>query len=261
MRRSLLIALVAAAVFAVPAARGQALLTASRIGDLQAGGGFSYGDADFNQRIMGGTFYASYDIRPHYGVEVDFHQLNTRLTGSQLYERTYEVGGRYLPLKYGYGRMHPYARGMYGRGVLNFPHSEANLAYNMFVGGAGVDFNVKPWLNARVDVEYQRWLSGTLLPNGLTPIVGTVGAAYVFGSHKLKGRQWVFSTPKAVKPGKAPKDAPSGRQPLPPPAPVQDQQAAPVQDQQPAPAQAPPQDQPAPPAPSQQPPANTPQVQ
>jgi hypothetical protein len=233
MRGSAVFVLAAAFAVAVPAARGQALLTASRIGDLQAGGGFSYGDADFNQKIMGGTFYASYDIRPHYGVEVDFHQLNTRLSGSQLYERTYEVGGRYLPFKYGIGRMHPYARGMYGRGVLNFPHSEANLAYNMFVGGAGVDFNVKPWLNARVDVEYQRWLSGTLLPNGLTPVVGTAGVAYVFGSHKLKGRQWILSAPKPEKPGKAPKDAPSQRQLLPTPAPVQDQPAPPAQSQQP----------------------------
>jgi hypothetical protein len=224
--------LAVAVVITVPAVRGQALLTASRVGDLQAGGGFSYGDADFNQKIKGGTFYASYDIRPHYGVEVDFHQLDSSV--SQLYERSYEAGGRYLPFKYGVGRMHPYVRGMYGRGVLNFPHSEANLAYNMFVGGGGVDFNVKPWLNARVDFEYQRWLSGTLLPNGLTPVVGTVGAAYVFGSHKLKGRQWILSAPKPEKPGKAPKDDPSGRQPLPAPAPVQDQPAPPAQSQQPA---------------------------
>jgi hypothetical protein len=207
---------------AIPAAHGQALVTASRIGELQAGGGFSLGRPDYDfGNIKGGTFYASYDIRPHWGVEVDFHQLNA--SDSVLYERTYEVGGRYLTRSF--GRMHPYAKGMYGRGVLNIPAPNqphvvaANLAYNLFSGGAGVDFNVRPWLNARVDVEYQHWLSGTLLPNGLTPLVGTVGVAYRFGSYKLNGRQWVFPKSRPEKPAKASKDMPPPtRTPLPAPA-------------------------------------------
>ena len=56
------------------AARGQAAYTAKRAGDLQAGLGFSYARSDYGQppSLRGGTFYASFDFKPHFGVEVDF---------------------------------------------------------------------------------------------------------------------------------------------------------------------------------------------
>jgi opacity protein-like surface antigen len=163
------------------AAHGQAKLTASRAGDLQVGGGYSNANSDFvPNRISGFTFYSDFDFRNHFGAEVDFHQLNDR-SGDDVYERTYEVGGRYLR---NYGSLTPYVKALYGRGVLNYQLNTANLAYNMFVGGGGVDFAVKPYLNVRVDYEYQRWLSGVGIPNGLTPQVLTVGAAYHFGGGK-----------------------------------------------------------------------------
>ena len=70
---------------------------------------------------------------------------------------------------------------MYGRGVFNFTQNgttTANLAYNMFVGGVGLDYKIIPSLNARADFEYQDWLS--FPPNGLTPNVLTIGLAYHF---------------------------------------------------------------------------------
>lgn len=160
-------------------ARGQALPTATRAGNLQVGGGYSNASSDYvADRIRGFAFYSSFDFFEHIGVEVDFHQLNDPMQGSQFYERSYEAGGRYVRR---YGRVHPYVKGMYGRGVLNFPQSYANLAYNMFVGGAGADIEVTHRINVRGDFEYQNWLSGPLLPHGLTPTVITVGAAYHFG--------------------------------------------------------------------------------
>ncbi len=180
-------------------ARGQSLVTASRAGDIQVGGGFTGVRPDYGSTtIKGGTFYADYDFRRHIGVELDFHQVSDSQT--QLYERSYEVGGRYLLKRY--GAASPYIKGLYGRGVLNFPHNEGNIAYNMFVGGGGVDFRVKSWLNVRADFEYQDWRSGPGIVHGLTPLVGTVGAAYRFGSDKLNGRRWVLAEPK---PAKAPK--------------------------------------------------------
>jgi opacity protein-like surface antigen len=53
----------------------------------------------------------------------------------------------------------------------------------MFAGGAGLDYRVLPYLNVRAEFEYQKWMS--FPPNGLTPSVITIGAAYHFGAGKL----------------------------------------------------------------------------
>ena len=174
------------------AAHGQAAYTAKRAGDLQAGLGFSYARSDYGQppSLRGGTFYASFDFKPHFGVEVDNHQLNAPSAStpanqtdySKVYNRDYEVGGRYVRH---YGILNPYARLMYGRGVFNYPSDVANLAYNMGVIGVGVDVNVTQRINVRADYEYQQWYSfhgqvfnstsSTLSPQGVT-----IGAAYHF---------------------------------------------------------------------------------
>ncbi len=167
-------------------ANAQALPTAKRAGDLQVGGGFSLAKPDYTQQTFRGfSFYSSFDFKEHFGIEVDFHQMNHGQTDN-IYERSYEVGGRYVRH---YGIFNPYARLMYGRGVFNYPYDVANLAYNMGVAGAGVDINVSRRVNVRADYEYQRWfgfrgyVSGN--PNGanngpLTPQIFTIGAAYHF---------------------------------------------------------------------------------
>ncbi len=171
----LLLALLAASSLS---ALGQARSTASRAGDLQIGGGFSSSQNKYlNSRVNGFDFYTDFDFLPHWGVELNFHQLNDR-SGSKVYERTYEFGGRYVR-HYGHGIFHPYAKGLYGRGVYNFNFDAANLAYNMLVGGAGADFAVHPRVNVRLDYEYQHWLGFQF--QGLNPQVLTVGAAYHFG--------------------------------------------------------------------------------
>ena len=170
-------------------AHGQALTTASRAGDLQVGVGYGLATSDYaDYHLRGFTFYSSFDFSKHYGVEVDFHQMDQPNT--KLYERSYEFGGRYIPKHY--GPLTPYGKLMYGRGVFNEPHDYFNIAYNMFVGGGGLEYEVKPWLKVRVDGEYQRWLSGPGLTDGLTPVVGTVGVAYRFGSGRPPGLQWDF---------------------------------------------------------------------
>jgi hypothetical protein len=164
---------------------GQAKTTASRAGDLQVGGGFTTANSDYvTNQIRGFGFYSDFDLREHFGVEVDFHQLSD--PNSAVYERTYEVGGRYLRH---YGRFVPYAKALYGRGVFNFPLNEANLAYNMMVGGGGVDIAVHPRVNIRADFEYQDWLSGPGLHDGLAPTLITIGVAYHFAPGKLSTRE------------------------------------------------------------------------
>jgi opacity protein-like surface antigen len=149
--------------------------TASRTADLQLGGGYALAAPDYGPHINGFTFYGSYDFREHLGVEFDFHQVNSR-NGNDLYERTYEVGPRYV-LHFRPG-LNPYIRVMYGRGVFNFPDGIANLAYNMAVAGGGVDVNVQKHVNLRADYEYQRWFG--FPPHDLMPQIVTIGAAYHF---------------------------------------------------------------------------------
>jgi opacity protein-like surface antigen len=163
---------------------GQAEATASRAGDLQIGTTFNLADTDYRpDHFKGFGFYTTYDFTYHIGVEGEFHQINDPDPVDGVYERTYEVGPRYA---LHYGRFAPYAKVMYGRGVFNYPPvfgdpkvgPIANLAYNIFAVGAGVDYHTLPGLNVRVEYEYQRWLS--FPPNGLSPKIFSVGAAYRF---------------------------------------------------------------------------------
>ncbi len=147
---------------------------------------FNLANSDYRPDYFKGYgFYTTYDFMYHVGIEGEFHQINDPQTvdGVRIYERTYEIGPRYVQH---YGRFAPYAKAMYGRGVFQYPHPPGDpkpgpaaiLGYNLIVVGAGVDYHVMVGLNVRADFEYQRWLS--FPPNGLTPKVFSVGAAYRF---------------------------------------------------------------------------------
>jgi hypothetical protein len=77
---------------------------------------------------------------------------------------------------------------MVGRGVFSFaaypnnPNvSAGSLAYNMFAMGGGADYTLRRSINLRADAEYQQWASSaSSFPNGLSPLVLSVGAAYHF---------------------------------------------------------------------------------
>lgn len=154
----------------------QATPAASRLGDLQIGAGYSNANSDYSPttRYQGFAIYGDFDFIPHFGVEAEFHLVSEH-TSNQYYEKTYEVGGRYFRT---YGPFIPYAKLMVGRGVFNYQFSQANLAYNMFAAGAGLDYKLRSYLNLRGDFEYQRW--NGFPPRGLAPTVVTVGVAYHF---------------------------------------------------------------------------------
>lgn len=165
------------------ALHAQSLPTAKRLLDIQAGGSFVAGHSDYGGSMKGYGGYGTVDFKPHFGIVADFHQANLKSLG--MYERTYEIGGRYVRH---YGLLDPYAKGEYGRGIFNFPpcfgsttgQACANLAYNLFAFGGGADFKVKRYLNVRGEFEYQMWNSGELINNGLTPYFVSIGAAYHF---------------------------------------------------------------------------------
>jgi len=159
-------------------AHGQAKYTATRAGDLQLGAGYTNASSDYvPNRIAGYTGYATFDFAEHFGLEFDYHQAKD--PNSAVYERSYEWGGRYVR-HYGNDRYRPYVRLMYGRGVFNYPFNAANLAYNMIVGAGGMDIAVHSRINVRAEFEYQDWLSGPGITNGLTPMLINVGVAYHF---------------------------------------------------------------------------------
>jgi hypothetical protein len=157
----------------------QARPAGTRLLHLQAGGGFATAASDYlPSRFHGVAAWVDLDFTPHLGVEGNFHFVKDS-AGSGIYEKTYEVGGRYRLSR---GRLEPYARAMYGRGVFNFAYypgyGRPNLAYNMVVAGGGLDYRVLPHISARADVEYERWFG--FPPPGLTPTLLTLGAAYHF---------------------------------------------------------------------------------
>lgn len=186
MRKSFLFALSLLAGTA-SAAWGQALPTASRAGDLQIGGGYVIAQPDYgNKRFNGYSIYADFDFKAHWGIEADYHSIKEPDSDGpryMVYEHTYEIGGRYL---YPIRNFSPYAKFLVGRGVFNFnlnnvepdtdPH--ANLAYNIYAAGLGIDYRATRSINVRIDYEYQRWPS--FQQKGLQPNLVTIGAAYHF---------------------------------------------------------------------------------
>jgi len=160
--------------------RAQSEPTASRIGDLKLGGGFSSANSDYGDRYNGGAAYVDFNFLPHIGVEGEFHFVKD---SNDLYEKTYEVGGRYF---FHHGKLSPYVKAMYGRGVFNFPAwsdgFRPNLAYNIMAGGIGGDYLVKSYLVVRADWEYQNWFG--FQNSSLSPNILTVGAAYRFPAHR-----------------------------------------------------------------------------
>lgn len=168
---------------------GQAFPTASRAGELQVGANFSVAIPDYNgldsdsNRFRGFGLYSSFDFKAHFGAEIDFRQVNDPDSTKKTYERTYEIGPRYVRH---FGALSPYAKALVGRGVFNFPAaasdpsggSVANLAYNMAAFGAGADYSLRKSINLRADFEWQRWIG--FPQNDIEPKVFDVGLAYRF---------------------------------------------------------------------------------
>jgi len=172
----------------------QALATESKLGDLQIGGGFSAVRADYShQTLLGPTFYATFDVRYHIGVEVDVHMANFNgVPQYSMAEDTYLIGARYnIHTRFTGDKINFYPKFLFGRAVFNnvfaSTSSPVNFAYNVYSMGGGVEYKYKPHINIRVvDFEAQNWLGfplGSLAPSishGLTPYVVTAGAAYHF---------------------------------------------------------------------------------
>ena len=164
-----------ALVFAYTRLHAQAIPTASRTGILQLGGGVVSADSGTSSDRFKGIFlFADLDVTQHLGAEFELRQVNTP-SDDHVYERTYELGVRYHRT---YGRLEPYGKLMVGRGVFNYSHDAANLAYNLYAAGAGADIRLTRHVNARAEYEYQHWVNFD--PGPLSSSVIELGAAYRF---------------------------------------------------------------------------------
>ena len=153
----------------------QAVPTASRAADVQVGIGYTSGRPDYIHRTFPGiAAYADVDLRPHLGVEAEFHDI-VDTGGSQMAERTYELGARYHLTR---GPLVPYAKAMAGIGQLKYPQGFTVLDYWIFAGGVGADFKLTDRIRLRGEYEYQRWTS--FPPGGLSPQLVTFAVAYHF---------------------------------------------------------------------------------
>jgi opacity protein-like surface antigen len=166
---------------------GQASPDATRAGDLQVGGTFTFAYPDYSpQDAFGGGAYAAFDFKPTWGAEFAFHLISLD-QHSPAKELTYEVGPRYHRT---YGRYNPYVKGLGGRGKFDFnpnfletvSNATQGQSYWMLTGGAGVDYQLTYRFNVRIEVEYQHWFTNSTsnLPHGLTPILYQAGFAYHF---------------------------------------------------------------------------------
>ncbi len=166
----------------------QASATASRSGQVIVGGGYSRAASDYGVRFTGYNIFGDFNFTRHLGLEATF-RTNKAPSPSPLYERTYQIGGRYSRT---YGIFVPYGKLSYGRGIFNYPPCPggprdkacANLAFNMFALAGGADVMLRPWLSVRAEYEFQDWpgFRGTVggPANGLTPRVFSLGGAYHF---------------------------------------------------------------------------------
>lgn len=158
----------------------QAIPAASREADLQAGFGYTFAKPGYiQQTLQGFTAYADLDLTRHLGIEAEFHQAS----GGGLGQKTYEIGGRYFRT---YGRFVPYAKGLIGRGVFDYPNHGAGPAYNMFAAGVGLDFHLTPTLHLRGDYEFQKW--STFQNGTIHPQLVTVAVAYHFDGRRKHSR-------------------------------------------------------------------------
>ena len=156
----------------------QAVPTAERRGVLQLGGGITAASPDYSpSTIKGLSAYGTFDFTRHVGLEGNIHYVSL-ITPSHIGEDSYLVGPRYV---FHHPRVDSYAKILVGFGRFSFRDTSpaATYTYKIYAFGGGLDVRATRHINVRaIDLEYQQWPG--FPASGLTPLVGTIGAAYAF---------------------------------------------------------------------------------
>jgi hypothetical protein len=163
----------------------QARPAAERVGIAQLGAGFSVAnpqcptviiegitdDCTSSTIVSGLSVYGTFDFSRHLGVQGDIHKLSLSRPG----EDSYLFGPRYV---FHYHHYNPYLKFQGGLSRFQTKYNTA-YTYKIYAFGGGLDFHFREHINIRaIDIEYQRWFQ--FPPEGISPLVGTVGVAYAF---------------------------------------------------------------------------------
>jgi hypothetical protein len=165
LRRDAVLAVVflAACLVLGRAAHAQAVPAADAGGmRLSAGGAVSGYELGYGQvKILGGSAFVDADTLRHFGVEGEARWLTFHLPADQKGPAADEHASTYLAgLRYSryYGRFQPYAKGLVGFGLFNYPYNFARETDLVIAPGGGVDFRITRRIRWRaMDFEYQLW--------------------------------------------------------------------------------------------------------
>ena len=184
MKKTCLLSLVLSLVILLPSAlHAQATAAATRGGIAQVGAAYTFSNEDqyIGKYLQGMTFYGTFDLNAHIGIEGNVHLVSLFKSYFDYKENSYDAGVRYV---LNYHRFHPYGKGLVGFGHATAPNPNQIVGgstpgtYFLFALGTGLDYSLTNKVNVRGDFEYQRWPS--FPPHGLTPPLFTFGAAYRF---------------------------------------------------------------------------------
>ncbi len=161
-------------------APAQAIPTASRE-PVQAGVAISFASSDYGEAyIKGFSVFGDFALSRRLSVEADVHRTSL-LTPENIGEDSYLIGPRYsIALE---DRANIYVKALAGLGRFTYVASQqypvgSSATYGVGAIGAGIEFRASTHINFRaIDLEYQFWPGFT--PRGLSPMVVTMGVAYV----------------------------------------------------------------------------------
>ena len=169
----------------VPRSQGQAVATASG-NALSVGVAYQNADPDYGPtRGSGIGAYANFDFARFIGVTAEVN-LPTAFSNVIFPERSFLVGARG---EYHRGRYMAYGKllgGVASSGNNSSVYSaitasqliNASETYSLYALGGGVEYRLELPVTVRLDYEQQEWLG--YKPNGLTPGIFSIGAAYRF---------------------------------------------------------------------------------
>ena len=184
MKKTCLLSLVLSLVILLPSAvHAQATAAATRGGIAQVGATYTVSNEDqyIGKYLQGMSFYGTFDLNSHIGVEGNVHLVSLFKSYFDYKENSYDAGLRWAQH---YRKFTPYGKALVGFGHATAPFPGQIVGgstpgtYFLFALGGGLDYSISNKINARADFEYQRWPN--FPPHGLTPPLFNVGVAYRF---------------------------------------------------------------------------------
>ncbi len=168
------------------AAGAQAPSTASRSADISVFAGVQIANPAYGPNNAGGAalgldytrFFPRLPVQPSFELRANFN------SNSFVAEHSYLVG---LRAAYPLGRVVPYVDFLVGPGEIHYPQNigytgDNSIVYNY---GGGIDLTVTHNFDLKLDLQGQRWNTGTY---NFTPTLGTVGVVYHIPFRKQYGQ-------------------------------------------------------------------------